>query len=259
MATRSLTDEDIFTSPILGYEVPVTPKTINVYSAKTQSYTTREDFSRKQLLKAEKTFIQIKDILQNQYSGVFAIEQDKPLSRIAMMRAKAFTENDFGKNLRHTNLSLFTLSLQNGRIYNFPVAQIEKVFNIKIDPKSVILKKGGNDGCSAKDGLKILSKTYKELSKLFTSQGLTMSDNGFALMLSLVGLHKSGYIVLNVQGWVEYVAAGKSLDTILFGFDKKLFAGRSTYIPVDEVDEYKDLPREWLTTMFQALYNSSAL
>ena len=258
MAARSLIDEDIFFAPVAGYSVPVMPKTLNEYSAKMQSYITRKDFSPKQLLKAEKTFIQIKGILQNQYSNVFDIEQDKPLSRIANVRAKAFTENDFGKTFRHQNLSLFTLSLQNGRIYNFPVAQIEKVFNIKIDPKKVILKEGGNKGCSAKEGIKLLANTYKELSKLFAAQGFTMSDNDFAIMLSLVGLHKSGYIVLNVQGWVEYIQAGKSLDTILFGFDKKLFGGRSTYLPVDEVDEYKDLPREWLTTMLQALYNCSS-
>lgn len=249
-----LKEVELFKTETAGYSVPLTPKTRSAYNAKTNSYKERGDYSTKELLKAEKAFLTLKELFHKEYSDVFLISQDKPNSRIANIDSSIFLEEAVKRVGRNHNFSLFTLSLQSGRVYNFPVAQIEKTFKIVIDPKKIISHEGGNYGCTLKDGIKFLARARKMLAASFAAKGLKMSDENFSTMLMLSRLARTSIIVSNVDGWMEYIAAGKNLDSIVFGFDKKLVGStKLPYIPVDEVDDYKNLPREWLESIFQII------
>lgn len=254
MSSRILDDNQIFHAETAEYNVPIAPKTRDTYNTITNRFDTREDYSLKQLKNAEKGFLKLKEIFEEEYSNAFMIQQDKPMSRIANISSRGTGEQKIVQGWREVDLSLFTFSLQNGMVYNFPIAQLEKTFNIIIDPKKTMFREGGNKGSTLKQAIKFMSRTRELLSKIFEDKGYIMKDEDFAKILCLSRLYRSNIIVLNVDGWVEYIMAGKNLNTIMFGFDRIMFhSGKFPYIPVDEVDEYESLPREWLKSIFQTV------
>lgn len=254
MKANRFAEEELFHAETAGYKVPTTPKTRDVYNYKTNRIDTRGNFSVESLKQAEKSFLTLGELFRNEYSDAFFIQQDKPMSRIANVESRISLENKIVSRYREPGLSLFSLSLQNGKIYNFPIAQIEKTFDIEIDPKKIISREGGNNGCSLKDGVKFLARTRKLVSKIFEERGHVMTDDYFATILVLSRLHRSSVIVSNLDGWIEYITAGKNLNTIVFGFNRAMFSsGKIPFIPVDEVDEYEALPREWLSSIFNTI------
>lgn len=256
MSLQKFDANEIFHAEIAEYDVPVTPKTRDKYNMFTNSFVRQENYSLSKLKNAEQAFLTLQEIFQNDYSNAFVIKQDKPLSRIANITSRINFEQKIVHGYREVNLSLFTLSLQNGIVYNFPIAQLEKTFDIKIDPKVIMLREGGNKGCSLKQAIKFMSSTKQLLSEIFKQNGHIMTDEYFATILCLSRLQRANVINLDINGWIEYIVAGKNLQTIMFGFNRAMFgSGKISYIPVDEVDEYESLPREWLASIFNTIQN----
>lgn len=254
MASRIFDDSNSFYAELADYHVPVTPKTRDIYNMVTHRFDIRGDYSVESLKKAEKSFLTLKEIFQREYSDAFIVEQDKPMSRIANISARDCGENKLSYGYRMVDLSLFTLNLQNGKIYNFPISQIEKTFNIDIDPKKKLNRDGGNKGYSFKQGINFLSYTKELIAKIFEDKGYAMTDEHFAKILCLSRLHRSNVIVYNIDGWIEYIVADKTIGTIIFGFSREFFgSGKLHFIPVNEVEEYESLPREWLKNIFGTL------
>ena len=235
-----------------GYIVPTKPKTRSVYDYETRKHNQLGDYKLKQLVKAEKYYTLIKDVVKEEFGDAFIVKQNSETNRVASVISKDLFMKEPDRKLwgwhDWSDLSLFTLSLQQGLVFNFPVRKLETLFKVDFKVSEERTKTGsGNKGFTVKESLKFFRMTKEAIGNLFAEKGLNMSDDDFSKMIAMFKMHSSGIIMCEMDEWVKYVDAGMDLDTVAFGFNRRLLLGKNIpFIPVSQVEEYKGLPIEWV-------------
>lgn len=236
-----------------GYVVPTKPKTRSVYDYETRKHNTLGDYTLEQFVEAEKAYNEIKTFLYERYNGAFTIVQPSETNRIATIIPTVLYKHDFSKPLNRgwwvwNDFAFYTLSLQQGTVYNIPTTKLYQLFKIDFTFNVNDIKGGGNKGCSVAEALSVATDYEEKARQLFLQNGgHEMTSEQFALFTAAFKLHTGGVIGFDVPNMVEYIASGLELDHILFGFNKRLLVNTSlACIPVEHVKEYAGLPIEWV-------------
>ena len=229
-----------------GYVVPVKPKTRTIYNAELRKHETIPDYSLEQFEEAENNFKLLTKCLEKDFGGEFIISQTSELNRIAMVTPRAISESS-NNVWQGWDKSLFTISLQSGMVFNFPITKAETVFKTEINDDDMYFRGGGNKGFTVDYALDCFAKLRDAVKPLFDAHDVSMSDKDFALLMTAFRMNTAGLIMHEVPGWVEYIVAGKGVEDIHFGFNRRFFARKGiNYVPVGQVSEYKGLPLEWV-------------
>lgn len=228
-----------------GYNVPVEPKIRTKPDLDDRHrHVTIPDYTLEQLEAAEKEYVKLVKHVEDLYSGSLKIVFTNVGSRIALVQP-LYAEN-FGKrtgNSDPSGSSLFVLNLQTGLVYNLPVTRLGELVGKDVAAKYV---DGGNIGFSVDDALSFVADVKQASAELFNLHGHVMSDDDFALLISLFRLRTVGLIFGDAQQWVKYIIAGLNITSVEFAFNKKMWGGHGAApVPVDQIEQFKDLPVEW--------------
>lgn len=225
-----------------GYTTFTSPK---------HNYMNSEDYTLRQLRKAEKQYVKLVEILDKTFPGLFtpvspgSYSLDKPSRNIDFNICNVFTRYSSAVG------SLFSMQVQTGMVHNFPTSKFASTFHIPLVERKRNNINNGNKGMDVKTVKHLMSFMYSTVENIFTSKGLDFSQQKFNAILCLFKLHTAEIISGNVDGWVEYINAGiTDIDIYLYGFNPKMFNSASNYIPVDKVKDYQGLPFEWVEQIF---------
>ena len=237
-----------------GYVVPAKPKTRSVYNYETRKHDTLADYTLKDFVKAEKGYLQIKKFLNERYGESFMVVQPSPTNRItsiiptALYEATSKSTRSFNGWWTWSDFALFTLSLQQGKVFNMPTTQLKSVFKIEFTNNVNDVKGGGNKGCSVEEALSLMNDFEVKARELFIEHGgHQMTSEHFAMLAGAFKLQASSVISFKIEDLIPYIVAGMTVENIAFGFNKRLLLNTSlACIPVEHVVEYSGLPIEWV-------------
>lgn len=229
-----------------GYAVPVTPKTRYRYNSKKREHEKTDDYTLAQLEHAEQKYLMLKDKLKENYGDAFIVEQKNSYSRIAIVVPACMLGVSSKPLEMLRGNDFFTLSLQSGTVFNLPSNKLNKMFNSEIVvPNS---KGGGNNGNTVDEALKFMYDVRQMFTDRFEKIGVHhVNDYMFQTLVAAYIVSAAGVIVQDPEGWMEYVKHGKDIESIFFGFNRAVFSRVGIPpIPVEHVDEYRELPIEWV-------------
>lgn len=229
----------------VGYRVSVEPKTRTRPDAEFRfKHVTIPDYTLKQLEHAEQEYVKLVSHVSKFYSGVLNVSIAKEGSRLALVQPVHVGEVKHWSSFSGdpSGSSLFVLNLQSGLIYNVPVARLGELVKKNFAAKY----SDGNAGLKVDDALEFLAEIKKASGEIFATHGFDMSDDDFAVLISLFRLRTAGIIFGDALQWVKYISAGLTIDSVKFAFDRKMWGihGGSP-VPVDQIEQFKDLPVEW--------------